>query len=91
MSMALTSMSNTNQVEPTKVRGTIPVPKSKRGPKAFFNEVAREMKKVSWPTRTETNRLTAVVLVVCAGLLLLFTSLSVVFDTLVTLLTKGTA
>jgi preprotein translocase subunit SecE len=87
--MALTSMSNTNQNEPAKGRGSIPVPKPKRGLKTFFNEVGREMKKVSWPTRAETNRLTAVVLVVCAGLVVVFTLLSVVFDTLVTLLTKG--
>jgi len=58
--------------------------------KGFFSEVQREMKKVSWPTRAETNRLTAVVLIVCAGLVVLFTALSVVFDTLVSLLTKGT-
>jgi len=89
--MALTSMSNTNQGEPSKGRGSVPIPKSKRGVKGFFNEVGREMKKVSWPTRAETNRLTAVVLVVCAGLVVLFTALSVVFDTLVSLLTKGTA
>ena len=89
-SMALTSMSNTNQSEPAKGRGSVPVPKSKRGVKGFFNEVSREMKKVSWPTRAETNRLTAVVLVVCAGLVALFTALSVVFDTLVTMLTKVT-
>lgn len=89
--MAVTSMSNTNQNEPSKGRGSVPIPKSKRGLKGFVNEVGREMKKVSWPTRAETNRLTAVVLVVCAGLVALFTGLSVVFDTLVSLLTKGSA
>ncbi len=87
--MALTSMSNTNQDEPSKGRGSVPIPKSKRGPKGFFNEVQREMKKVSWPTRAETNRLTFVVLSVCAGLVFLFTSLSFIFDNLVNLLTKG--
>ena len=87
--MAVTSMSNTNQSEPSKGRGSVPVPKSKRGVKGFFNEVNREMKKVSWPTRIETNRLTAVVLTVCAGLVVLFTALSYVFDTVVTILTKG--
>ena len=87
--MALTSMSNTNQEEPSKGRGSIPIPKSKRGPKAFFSEVQREMKKVSWPTRTETNRLTVVVLSVCAGLVVLFTAMSFVFDNLINLLTRG--
>ena len=83
-------MSNTNENEPSKGRGSIPVPKSKRGVKGFFNEVTREMKKVSWPTRAETNRLTAVVLTVCAGLVVLFTSLSFLFDTFVGALTKVT-
>lgn len=87
--MALTSMSNTNQGEPSKGRGSVPIPKSKRGLKGFFNEVGREMKKVSWPTRAETIRLTTVVLIVCAGLVVLFTFLSIIFDTLVGLLTKG--
>jgi len=87
--MALTSMSNTNQDEPRKGRGSVPIPKSKRGFKGFFNEVGREMKKVSWPTRAETNRLTFVVLAACAGLVVLFTTLSYVCDTLVNVLTKG--
>ncbi len=87
--MALTSMSNTNQDEPSKGRGSLPIPKSKRGMKGFFSEVQREMKKVSWPTRAETNRLTFVVLSVCAGLVVLFTSMSFLFDNVVNLLTKG--
>jgi preprotein translocase SecE subunit len=84
-------MSNTNQNEPTKGRGSVPIPKSKRGLKGFFNEVLREMKKVSWPTKTETNRLTGVVLIVCAGLVVLFLALSYIFDTVVTLITKGSS
>ncbi len=83
-------MSNTNPGESPKVRGSVPVPRSKRGLKGFYGEVIRELKKVSWPTRSETNRLTFVVLVVCAGLLAIFTSLSTVFDALVSILTKGT-
>ena len=87
--MALTSMSNTNQNEPTKGRGSVPIPKSKRGFKGFFSEVGREMKKVSWPTKSETNRLTGVVLIVCAGLVVLFLGLSYGFDTIVSVITKG--
>lgn len=82
-------MSNTNQDEPGKTRGSVPIPKSKRGLKGFLNEVQREMRKVSWPTRAETNRLTFVVLAVCAGLVVLFTSMSVIFSNLVNVLTKG--
>jgi len=89
--MALTSMSNTNQNEPAKGRGSVPIPKSKRGFKGFFSEVGREMKKVSWPTKTETNRLTGVVLIVCAGLVVLFLALSYGFDTIVSVITKGSS
>lgn len=45
--------------------GGVPVPKIKRGLPAFFREVRRELTKVSWPTVSETNRLTGVVLAVC--------------------------
>jgi preprotein translocase subunit SecE len=65
------------------------MPKSRRGLKGFYNEVVREMKKVSWPTRAETNRLTFVVLVVCAGLVVIFISLSFLFDNLVMILTRS--
>jgi len=47
------------------------------------------MKKVSWPTRTETNRLTGVVLAVTILSVLILTGLGVVFGTLVDLITKG--
>ncbi len=48
------------------------------------------MKKVSWPARAETNRLTTVVLAVCGLLVAVLTTLSLVFDTLVKIITKGT-
>ncbi len=72
---------------PKAPRGALPVPKSRRGLKGFYNEVVREMKKVSWPTRPETTRLTTVVLAVC---ILLVTFLSVegfVFGFIIDLLT----
>jgi len=69
--------------------GSLPLPKSRRGLKGFYNEVVREMKKVSWPTRTETNRLTGVVLAVTILSVLILTGLGVVFGTLVDLITKG--
>ncbi|KAA0225227.1 MAG: Protein translocase subunit SecE [Fimbriimonadales bacterium] len=43
----------------------IPLPKAKGGLKGYFAEVAAEMRKVVWPTRAETVRLTGVVLIVC--------------------------
>ncbi|MBL7976628.1 MAG: preprotein translocase subunit SecE [Candidatus Kapabacteria bacterium] len=33
--------------------------------KGFFNEVSKEMKKVSWPTREQLRESTAVVAVTC--------------------------
>jgi preprotein translocase SecE subunit len=51
--------------EPKKPQGSLPIPRSKRGLRGFLSEVGREMKKVSWPSRAETNRLTGVVLGVC--------------------------
>ena len=69
---------------------SLPTPDiKKKGPKRFFAEVGREMRKVDWPARSETNRLTGVVLAVC-GLIVLFLSvMGYVFDILITLITKG--
>lgn len=74
-----------------KASPTIPTPRSRRGWKGFWAEVGREMKKVNWPTKPETNRLTGVVFAVCiiVGLILLL--LSTVFDTLVRIITRGGA
>jgi len=72
-----------------KARGSVPVPKSKRGLKGFYNEVIREMKKVSWPTRPETNRLTGVVLAVCVMLVTFLSVLGFVFGFAIDLVTKG--
>lgn len=70
--------------------GAPPTPKLKRGLKGFFNEVSREMKKVSWPTKAETNRLTGVVLAVCGIVVVFLSVLGWVFDVLISLITKGT-
>lgn len=40
--------------------------KGRRGPRAYFAEVGRELKKVEWTPPKEVNRLTGVVLIVCA-------------------------
>jgi len=74
--------------EPRKA-GSLPVPKSKRGLKGFFNEVGREMKKVSWPTKSETNRLTGVVLAVCGLVVAILTAMSYAFETITNLITRG--
>ncbi len=69
--------------------GSLPLPKSRRGLKGFYNEVVREMKKVTWPTRSETNRLTGVVLAVTIMSVITLTALGKLFETIVSLLTKG--
>jgi preprotein translocase SecE subunit len=75
--------------EPRKPQGSVPIPRSKRGLKGFLNEVSREMKKVSWPTRTETNRLTGVVLGVCVLVGGIMIVMSTFFDFLVKMITQG--
>jgi len=70
--------------------GAPPVPKSKRGFKGFFSEVGREMKKVHWPTRPETNRLTGVVLAVCLLVGTIISVLSWLSSIIVAIITKGT-
>ncbi len=66
-----------------------PLPRSRRGIKGFFSEVGRELKRVNWPTRTETNRLTGVVLGVCLFAAVIISGLSWVSSIVVSLLTKG--
>ncbi len=99
-SMVTTSMSNSEaspndpkdkkgpDAQPARAR-SIPVPRSRRGPKTFYNEVVREMKKVSWPSRTETNRLTGVVLTVCLLLVAYLSALGYVFGAVIDIITKG--
>lgn len=82
--MAKVAMSND---EPRKPQGGIPVPRSNRGLKGYFQEVRREIKKVNWPTVPETHRLTGVVLGVCALLVVILTSLGYVFGEIVDHLT----
>jgi preprotein translocase subunit SecE len=66
----------------------LPMPKTKRGLGTFFAEVKREIKKVSWPTPKETNRLFGVVLAVCLILTVVMAGLGYLFETLINLLTK---
>jgi preprotein translocase SecE subunit len=73
-----------------KAAGSLPIPSSRRGIKGFFNEVNREMRKVSWPSVHETNRLTGVVLALCVAMAAILTGMGYFFDTLVRLITKGT-
>lgn len=71
---------------PPAPSGQPPVPRSPRGIKSFFADVVREMKKVTWPTRSETNRMTGIVLAVCALVVGILTIMNIVADTLVGIL-----
>ena len=83
--MAKVAMSNE---EPKKPQGGLPVPRSSRGVKGYFQEVRREIKKVNWPTIPETHRLTGVVLGVCALLVGILTGLGFIFGRVVDVLTN---
>ncbi len=78
-----------NQTPPARGRG-VPTPKMNRGLKGFLNEVGREMKKVSWPTKAETNRLTGVVLTVCILVGAILSGLGFLFGLVIDFITKGT-
>ncbi|MFN7171304.1 MAG: preprotein translocase subunit SecE [Fimbriimonadaceae bacterium] len=64
----------------------IPTPKVKAGPRVFFAEIVREMKKVNWPKPNETTRLTGVVVVVILALSALIALLSFGWDFVLNLL-----
>lgn len=72
-----------------KTTTSLPTPKSRRGLKGFISEVGRELGRVNWPTKQETNRLTGVVLGVCLIIALLISGMSWISGILVSLITKG--
>ena len=51
----------------------------------FFNDVVKEMKKVTWPTKAELKESTAVVIIVC----LIIAAFTYVIDKIVSELFKG--
>lgn len=78
--------------EPTQTSqptGHLPLPGSRRGLKGFFSEVGREMRKVNWPQRSETNRLTGVVLALCVVLVTILFAMHTVFHQIIEILTRG--
>jgi preprotein translocase SecE subunit len=72
-------------------KANLPIPKMNRGAGSFFADLKRELKKVSWPTTKETNRLFGVVIAVCVLLAAVMGILGFAFDLLVTLITKSGA
>ncbi|HWD37373.1 MAG TPA: preprotein translocase subunit SecE [Fimbriimonas sp.] len=84
MAVSASGMDNTG-----KPKANVPLPRSKRGIKAYINEIGREMKKVTWPTRAETTRLTGVVLGVCILIGAVMITMSWAFGVIVDIITKG--
>ena len=74
---------------PAPARASVPIPKAKRGLGSFFGDVRRELTKVSWPTPSETTRLTGVVLAVCALLAVVLGAMGFLFENLINLI-QGT-
>lgn len=72
-----------------KAPTSIATPKFKRGLKGFIADTSREMKKVNWPTKKETNRLSFVVLSLVVIIATLLSLMGWVSDTFIQLLTKG--
>ncbi|MBL8048225.1 MAG: preprotein translocase subunit SecE [Chthonomonas sp.] len=74
-------MSNITEGSGQQVKaGSVPVPKMKKGVGTFMREAMAEMKKVNWPTKKETTRLTGVVFAVCFSIIIFLFVLSVVFE-----------
>lgn len=84
-----TVATGSDEPQKPKTSGSLPTPKMRRGLKSFLADVGREMKKVNWPTKGETNRLTGVVLVVCAALVAILTGLGWFFGLFIDFVTKG--
>lgn len=80
---------NKTQKNAAPQAGSLPTPKMRRGLKGFFAETARELKKVTWPPYKEVNRLTGVVLGVCALVVITLTVMSLVVGTGISALSQG--
>ena len=57
-------------------------------PTKFFSEVASELKKVTWPTRDETVKLTAAVIFISLAVGLFIGGLDILFVNITTMLFK---
>lgn len=66
-----------------------PVPKMKGGLGKYFKEVGVEMRRVIWPNRAETTRLTIMVLMVCVFFVLYLYVASTIVDMIITALETG--
>ncbi len=72
-----------------KAPSSIATPKFKRGLKGFLTDTSREMKKVNWPTKKETNRLSFVVLSLVVFVATLLSLMGWISDAFIQIVTKG--
>ncbi len=77
--------------EPGGPGGRIPVPSMRKGVGQFLKEVGIEMRKVIWPTRAETMRLTSAVLFVCVLFVLYLYIAGIIVETVIHLMEGGKA
>ena len=66
-----------------------PMPKMKGGLGKYFKEVGVEMRRVIWPTRAETFRLTIMVLLVCVFFVLYLYVASTLVNLIINALETG--
>jgi preprotein translocase SecE subunit len=74
---------------PTGPGGRPPLPNMRKGFGSFFKEVGVEMRKVIWPSRAETIRLTTAVLFVCVVFVAYLIASGFLIDRIVTFLETG--
>lgn len=65
------------------------MPNMRRGLRAYFSDIIQEMKKVVWPTRKETVRLTGLVITVCIVFVLYLYIFGIIVDYVFKFLLKG--
>ncbi len=67
------------------------MPSMRKGVGQFLKEVGIEMRKVIWPTRAETMRLTSAVLFVCVLFVLYLYIAGIIVETVIHLMEGGKA
>lgn len=77
------------QNEPIGPGGRVPIPNMRKGVSQFLKEVGIEMRRVIWPTRAETVRLTSAVLFVCVLFIVYLYVAGIIVENIVRLL-EGT-
>lgn len=67
----------------------VPIPNMRRGIRAYFADIASEMRKVVWPTRKDTVRLTGLVLTVCGIFVVYLYIFGIIVEFVINFLVSG--